>query len=349
MNLKNMAKRGAALTLAAVMLAGCGTKINSDAVAANINNGEATIKLGYANFVAHYNQVGYDMYYRGYFGDEYWSNDLAGDGKTMEETVKEQVMTDLERYYVSGVHAPDYNVEVTADDEKAITEAAKKFMDDNSDDAIRQMGATQEYVEQFLKDQTIAARVQQAVEKEADVTVDEKEAERSTIAYTYFATTEFDEQNIQVDKSAEDIAESKKHAENLSKADGDFEKDVEAEGGEYKTYTFDKNEDPKDEPYMDDGIIAAAQKLKEGERSDIIEVENDGFYVVYMLDEVDEEATATKKEELEAEKKTEAYNKLVEEWEKDVIWEINEEEWAKVKFIELFEMKEAEAEEGAGE
>ena len=201
MNIQHMAKRGAALALCAVMLAGCGSAINNDAVVVNINDGEDTVKLGYANFVAHYNQAGYDMYYRSYFGDEYWSNDLAGDGKTMEDTVKEQVMKDLERFYVSGVHAADYNVELTADDEKAIADAAKKFLDDNEEDAIRQMGATQEYVERFLKDQTISTRVQQAIEKDADVKVDEKEAERSTIAYTYFLTTEFDEQSIQVDKS----------------------------------------------------------------------------------------------------------------------------------------------------
>ena len=100
---------------------------------------------------------------------------------------------------------------------------------------------------------------------------------------------------------------------------------------------------------MDESIIAAAQKLKEGERSDVIEVENDGYYVVYMLDELDEEATETKKEQLADEKKTEAYNEVIDGWEEDVKWDINEDEWAKVKFIELFELKEAEAEAEAGD
>ena len=329
-------KKGVAITLAALMLAGCGG-INPDATVVNINSGEDSISLGYANFVAHLRQADYDIYYRSYFGDDYWTQDISGSGATTEDSVKEQLMTELENTYLAASHAPDYDVELTDEDEAAIQKAAADFMNINSEEAIKQVGATQDYIEKYLRNQTIAQRVEGVIKEQTEVSLTAEETEQSTIAYTFFETQEFDEQNIQVNKSDEDIAEMKKHAEAVATGEGDFEAEVEAEGGTYTEYHFTKAEEPEEDPQLDEAVIAAAKKLKNGERSEVIEVEDDAFYVVYMIETDDKEATADKVKELTTEKQAEAFTAIIEEWKEKTEWTVNEKEWAKVQFIELFE------------
>ena len=132
-------KKVAALALAAVMgtsmLAGCASKsINEDAVVVKMKDGE--VRLGVANFMARYTQYTYDSIYGSYFKDDYWSQDMSGKGKTMEEEVKSQVMDSLKTYYALAAHADDYGVKITKDDQKKIEKAAKKFISDNSKDAV---------------------------------------------------------------------------------------------------------------------------------------------------------------------------------------------------------------------
>ena len=100
-------KKVAALALAAVMgtsmLAGCASKsINEDAVVVKMKDGE--VRLGVANFMARYTQYTYDSIYGSYFKDDYWSQDMSGKGKTMEEEVKSQVMYSLKTYYALAAH-----------------------------------------------------------------------------------------------------------------------------------------------------------------------------------------------------------------------------------------------------
>ena len=161
-------KKVAALALAAVMgasmLAGCASKsIDEDAVVVKMKDGE--VRLGVANFMARYTQYTYDSIYGSYFKDDYWSQDMSGKGKTMEEEVKSQVMDSLKTYYALAAHADDYGVKITKEDKKKIEKAAKKFISDNSKDAVTEMSATEEDVEEYLRLVTIQQRMQAKIEE----------------------------------------------------------------------------------------------------------------------------------------------------------------------------------------
>ena len=49
----------------------------------------------------------------------------------------------------------DYGVEITDDEKAAMKEAAEKFMSDNTKSALKEVGATEEYVERYLYLQTV--------------------------------------------------------------------------------------------------------------------------------------------------------------------------------------------------
>ena len=133
----------------------------------DINNGEDTITLGYGNFAARYMQAMYDQVYSGYYGTSMWGQDLYNSGNTFEEDVKSDVIDTIEEMYLLSMHASEYGVELSADDEAAIKKAAAEFMKNNSKDAIKQVGATEEYVADFIRYQQVATMVEEAIKAEA--------------------------------------------------------------------------------------------------------------------------------------------------------------------------------------
>ena len=169
--------------IAAMSLTGCGS-INPDATVVTINNGEDTITLGYANFAARYQQSMYDQYLISYYGEHMWTTETGDDGETMEDETKESVLDDMEEQYLCKKHAADYGVTITDDEEAAMTEAAAKFIADNPEETINMMGATEEYVRQYLEYRTYYSKVSQAVKEAADVSAatvtDEDTADEDT-------------------------------------------------------------------------------------------------------------------------------------------------------------------------
>lgn len=335
-------KRNKAVALASVALAGtfvlsgCTAKATDTLI--NVGNGKDKITFGYGNFVAKYNQAVYDQYYLQYMGEGYWSQEQ--NGKTMEETVKENVIDGIEEQYVDKLHASDYDVELTSADKKKIKAAVKKFFSSNTDKAIDQMGATEEYVQDLLEYETYQARVRQKVEDQADVTVTDDEANQSTISYVYFSTASTtDASGNAVEKTDSEKAALKKQAENVAAA-SDFDAAAKKEGAKVETDSYTTKGDSSEDTVVGEDVINAAKKLTEnGQISDVIEVKDKGYYVVRMDKLFDKSATAKKKESLTSEKKQDVYDKLVKKWKKSTGFDLNEKLWKQVTFDDLFTQK----------
>ena len=328
----------------AVLFSGCGA-MNANATLVKITNDGKTdsISLGYGNFAARYTQALYDSYYGTYLSDDMWSEDLYGSGNTMEVDTKEEVMDQMEEEYLCKVHASDYDVELSEDQTKAIDEAAETFLSDNKDDAIEEMGATKEYITDFLTYRTYASLVKEKVEAEAEgkIEISDDEINQSTFYYVELETSTTDDSGNTTELSAEEVSALSQTAYYISHST-DFDAAVEAAGLTASTQSFTTAEDPAEDENMAEEIIATAQKLKEGEISNVIEVEGEGYYVLRMDSTFDEEATADKKTEVHDEKVEEYYDNLVEEWKAAITWTVDEKQWDKVKFDTLFTAAESE-------
>ena len=156
------AKRLVPLLLAAAMgvsvLTGCGGSIDGKKTGATLEGEE--ISLGFMNFMARYQQAIYDGQFTGMFGTGFWSQDLFGEGTDMVTSVKKNVAENIEILYLLEDHMGDYNVEITEEELAEMDKAAAKFIEDNTKEAISQMGATQEYVKEMLRLNTIQAKMQ---------------------------------------------------------------------------------------------------------------------------------------------------------------------------------------------
>ena len=324
----------AALSVSA--LAGCGNAIDGEKAGATLDGEE--ISLGFMNFMARYQQAIYDSY----FGTGIWTQDLTGDGSSMEDSVKSQVAEEIETLYLLEKHMADYNVEITKEEQTKIDEAAQKFMDDNTKKAITQIGATTEYVKEMLRLSTIQSKMRAAMDAEVDTEVSDEEAAQKAISYVRVdntSTTDEDGETIEYTEEEKEALKSDLEAFITLAAD-DFEGAAETAG-----YTASDHTYGEDDVTLDDAVKEAADKLKDGEISDIVTTD-DSYYVIRMNSTFDEEATESKKEEIVENRKNDHYTEVCDGYKEEAEFVLNEEEWAKVKFDEYFTLKQVEATEG---
>lgn len=239
----------------------------------------------------------------------------------------------------------DYKVEVTEDEQAKIDEAAKKFMESNSEAAIQQMGATEEYVGQMLRLNTIQRKMRKAMDAEVDTKVSDEEAAQKTISYVKVdnkSTT--DEEGNSKDYTEEEKENLKKEVETFAaSAAEDFKAAAENAG-----YTVSEASYGAEEETLDKALTEAADQLKEGELTGVITGE-DAFYVARMDSTFDKEETEKRKDEIVTERKNDHYKEMCDKYKEGVKFELNEKEWAKVKFDDLFTIKQAEAAEDEGD
>ena len=330
-------KRLTAILLAGIMTAslitGCG--INKNETVATL--GEQEISLGVVNFICRYQQAATDDVYAMYFGEGVWQQDLYGNGTTMQENVKQQVVESVHEMYTLKAHMADYNVELTAEDEAKISEAAQSFMEANSKEALEELGATQEIVEEVLALYTIQSKMEAAIEADADTEVSDEEANMR--AYTMFdiaidgytdpetySTVEFtDEEKEQLKDVAKSIEEAVDNGDALEEVCEAFGYSDGITNG-----TYDADDDK-----LDAAVKEALDSLKEGETSALIETDTD-LYIVRLDSETDEEATEANRESIIKTRKDELYDSVLEGWQEADGWIVDEKVLSAIEFKNYF-------------
>lgn len=326
----------AGLVLGSVALSGCG-KLNANATAVTID--DTKVSLGFANFAAKYQQAICDKYYVAYFGEDVWKQESnAQDGKTMQDVQKDNIMEQLEDWYLLDAAKDDYNVSISDEEQTGISEAAKAFMDANSKEAISQAGATQEYVEQLLYFNLLQYKMKNAIEEKAEVNVSDEDAAMRTFSYITFAKPSYSSTASNTSASSSSASSSSSSAltqEQINAYAQQAKTDFDTVGttvGTQNTYSYDKNDSQ-----MDKSVIEEADKLKAGEVSGLIEGD-DNYYVIRLDSEYDAEASASNKETLIQEQKDNYYTDVLKKLRDNAKIKVNTSEWKKVTFTDLFEI-----------
>ena len=323
-----------ALVLAGVMAAGTltGCGINKDATLATM--GDTKVSMGILNFVFHYNQVYMDDNYLSYFGEGYWDSDLYSSGSTMIESTKENLLDTLHELYTLAEddHMKEMGVELTADDTAAITEAATAFMNANSQEAIEEMGATQEIVEEMLTLYTIRVKMEAAMEATADTEVSDEEANCRAYTILQMATdSHYDTETAStVDYTETEVAAIEGNFAYIStQASADpssFEAAAETFGYSTSSSTY-----AQDNTTLDDVVREALDALSEGQMSEVIETDTD-IYLVRLDGETDADATETHRQEIISNRQSEAYETMLSDWQEDDGWTVSSRVLATLKF-----------------
>ncbi len=343
MNKKIIAKTCAGAMAASVLFTGCGS-LNPSATAIKINTGDSTdtISLGYINFVAQYQTAIYDSFFMSYYGEGYMNQDLTSSGSTMGESTIDSVVEDLEEQYLCKLHASEYDVELSDDDNTAIADAAAAFISDNDQESLDAMGATEDYVKAYLEYRTYQTRVEAAVKEAADAEVTDDECWQRTFSYVLFDTSASqDEDGVVQEKTDDELVELKAQAKQLANASSseDFDAIADELGVTASTYSYTKGEEEDDS--LDMSVIEAAEALTEGAISDVIDVEGTGYYVLRLDADHDEDASETERQTLIEEKQSDFYDTTLEGWKADVTWNAVDKQLDKITFTNHYTEPEA--------
>lgn len=308
--------------LAAGMLTGCGEKkLDGTKTVATVNGTE--IPMGVVSIAARQQQAQMDAMYASFTGSGVNIWDTVADEKTGEtygEQAAKDTLKQVELMYIMKDKAADYKVEVTEEDEKAIAEAAKAFIEANSEETIAELSVTEEQVKTYLELQTYKQRMYDAIMDEAKVEVTDEEANQSSFTYVSISTSG-------EDLTEDDKKKKKEQAQEIldkMKEDptGDMNEAAKAADESYSalTGTFttaESKEEDGDSAYYPKEVLEVLRGLKEGEMApEVIETDT-GYYVVRLDKKLDEEATESKRESLESEKKTEYYTETTDKWLED--------------------------------
>lgn len=324
--------------MAALVLTGCNAK-DTDTVATVYGT---QVTVGEAGLFATYQQAQYEQFYSMYLNTTVnWSQTYDGE-KTMEDQTKEGVLEQFKKMQIVASHAADYNISISEEEQAKIEEAATKLIEANDEKAQKALHMSKESATSLFETYYLYNKVSEAMVADVNTEVSDEEAAQKKMSYIEFSlagTT--DEEGNTVELTDEEKAEIKTKAEAVVAA-GATEMENAINGTDYSVLeaTFDAESDT-----LDAAVYEAANKLKEGEMSSVIETET-AYYVVRLDSNFDKEATESKKESIVEERKTEAFDKVYEGWEtEEDAFVLDEKAWKSIRFKDKISLKTEEAEE----
>ena len=313
----------------ALGMTGCGSEpLDGKQVVATVGENEMT--LGEANFLLRYQQAQTEYYYESMLGEGIYLMDLYGTGSTYGDEFKADVMDQMQEYYIMEAKAADYGIALTEEDTAAISEAAAKFLNDNDTNAKEQMTADQATVERILALMTIRNKMQSALYAEANVTVSDEEAAQR--GFSYISVTKGSGDTALTDEEIQSYKDKLANVAAAVKGGDTMDGAAVAEGMTAYSGSYGEGTDT----YYAEAMITALDALKEGEVSEVIETDTE-LYLVQVTAEVDEDATASRKETLAQTKQSEYYNSVLETWKAEYPLTVTEAVWEQVVFDRSYE------------
>lgn len=324
-------KKLAALLLTGALclsaLTGCGA--NSEDTIATL--GEENVTFGVANFLTKYQKASIDDMYAAY--GVTWSTDLYGNGTTMEENFKNSAMDLLHDLYTLRNHMADYNVEITAEDETAIANAAEAFLEANSQETLEEFGATQEIVKEVLTLYTIQAKMYNVIIADADTEVSDEEANmRGYSLVTINLKGGYDENYRYVEYTEDEVAKLRESADRMSELllGKTLEDAAEELGFDVTTGTY-----AKDDATLNETLLSVMNELKEGDVSKMIETDT-ALYFVRIDADTDKAATENNRQSIITERQNELYEATLDAWQENDGWTVKTSVLDEIDFHNMF-------------
>ena len=339
--MKNILRKTAIFTMIGVLgsslLLGCsGRSIEHDAIVSTV--GDAQITLGFANFFARMQQPHQEMFQAMMGGEagEMWDEVADPDtGETQEDMVKGMMMESIQQLFLLSLHAEEFGVSLSEQDNLLIEEAATEFINQNSPEALEAISGHFENVVLLLELYTIAERMTEAMGEGIDAEVSEEESLRKGMDVVFVPFMVSDDEGVVTHLTEEEIEELKSELQEiLDEMDGDSDVDLTVfeEFAEVMPTTFGLEPDPGD-PNLE-FIIAMNELENVGDVTGLVEGAG-GVFIGKLTSLHDEEATNEVIEQILEGRRSERIQSLLEEWRVATYISTNEELWAQVSFTEL--------------
>lgn len=324
--------------MVATAFAGCQKVENNtdlDPAAVVMTVGEEEVSLQEAYFMMKWQQAQYQAMASSLYGDEWYNEDLEGNGETFLDYIKSTVMNVLESMHICSQYAKENNIALTEEEIAAVEEAVKKFMGANTAEAQAAMMADEETVREILTNYTIYNKVFNDIVKDADTSVAEEEALQKTYSYIYQDLVTTDEEGNTVDMSESEVNDyyyAFAAIKTAAEESGDFDKA--AEDGGYAPASHSYHPGDEEDTFVD--INKIADDLAVGEVSPLIPVEG-GLALIHLDTDKDEERTEATRETMAYEKQSAHFEEWIAPLREDANTWIDEELWAEIGFEKVLQ------------
>ena len=323
----------------AFVLTGCsGSGLNASETIAVLDE-STNIRLGEFSLMLRYQQAQMETYYGSMLGGGIYQQEMPDTGERYGDTAKKSQMEEFNLLYVLEAEAPNYEVALTEEEKGAVAEAAKSFLDANTPQFKKAVGAEQADVEHLLTLLTIQNKMYDALTADVDTAVTDEEAAQKRITYAFISTTgtETDSEGNTVPLTEEEKAAKKAALQEVldaAKESGDL--NAAAEGKE--NITVNTTSYGADSSSPSEEVRKAADILKDGEFAELVEVES-GYYAVQMVSPFDRDATDSRKESIVQERRDVLYDEKCEELMAAHTFTMVDEVMAKLTFDQTFVLK----------
>ena len=311
--MRQKVKRGLVICLAACMLTGglegCSHFENTEFVLTTGLTENQLFKVGSSVCTlpeAMIYVMDYQRQYESVYGVEMWEHDFGG--ITLEEYVKNIIVSQLAAMKAVTLLAEEYEVTLTEAETDHVKKAAEEYYTSMGSDMVKYMGLKEEHVESLYHDHVLSRKVYQEITKDVNTEVSDDEARIITVWQIHLDTRE----------SAEEILEKLAQEKEFMTLASAYRKDSQL------SYTFGRGEKPA-------AYEEAAFALENEGVSGIIE-EEDGYYILKCVNNFDREATEANKVTMVERRRDEIFSGVYEELVANTPSEFNTKIWEQVHF-----------------
>lgn len=322
-----------------LMLTGCSqSQLNASETIAVFDE-TTNVRLGEFSLMLRYQQAQMETYYGSMLGGGIYQQVMPDTGELYGDTAKVSQADEFKLLYVLEAEAANYGVSLTEEEKAKITEAAKAFMDGNTPQLKKAVAAEQADVEHLLTLMTIQNKMYDALTADVDTSVSDEEAAQKKIAYAFISTTgtETDSEGNTIQLTEEEKAAKKAELQSVLDAAKES-KDLNTAIEGHENITVNTTTYGADSSSPAEAVREAADKLSDGELSEIIEVES-GYYLAQMISTFDREATDSQKETIVQQRRDALYDEKCGELQEAHTFTTVDAVMAKLNFSQNFVLK----------
>lgn len=261
-------------------------------------------------------------------GGDIWDFQM-GDGVDFESYAKDQIVDLIMQVKIICQQGEKLDIHLTEDEIWEAKNMAVRFMETVSEEDAAEYRLSEELMAGVYEDHILAEKVYEIVTNEVDTNISDAEAKQVTVQYLMVMTKGVDVNGNKVDMNEEEQKQAKKEAKALYKKAKELTTNFYAfaetntDASEVEI-TFGENNMPED-------FGEAAMALKTDQMSKLI-TGNNGYYIIYCVNDYDEDATMAKKEAIIAERKDELFRQKYLEWSERIKMVISTAVWDAIEF-----------------
>lgn len=284
--------------------------------------------------------------YENILDSQIWEKTSGEEGLTLEDKLKDTVLARISRVKAMVLLAREQGVELTQEENDAVTQAAKDYFMSLSDKELEVLDVSLEDIQKMYAEYVLAEKTYDYIVKDINPEISDDEARTITVEHILIKTYSLNGKGEKIEFTSRMKQEAYERALAVLELVKGKEAVLDDEGnvveeavrpGEFESIMLEYNE-AADNFYsfmhgdMEPEFEKAAFLLGNGEISDIVETP-DGYEIIRCISSFDKDETDNNKIKIVDERKKAVFDEIYEQFVAKLTKNINDELWKEITII----------------